>query len=58
MSLIDSECLPLFLENITNNLFLSTNLSDSLNDISTGSKKDISSKQIKFVLTKEDFSKK
>ena len=54
MSLIDSECLPLFLENITNNLFLSTNLSDSLNDISTESKKDISSKQIKFVLTKEE----
>jgi hypothetical protein len=56
MSLINSECcLPLFLDNVTNNLFLSTNLSDSLNDISTETKKeDIPFKQIKFVLTKEE----
>ena len=56
MSLINSQCcFPLFLDNIKNDLFLSTNLSDSLNDISTESKKeDIPIKQIKFVLTKEE----
>ena len=56
MSLINSECcLPLFLDNVTNNLFLSTNLSDSLNDISTETKKeDFPFRQIKFILTKEE----
>ena len=58
MSLIDSESMPsLFLDSFTNSLFLPTNLSDNLNDISFESKKDIlnPSKQIKFVLTKDEF---
>ena len=57
MSLIDSESMPsLFLDSFTNSLFLPTNLSDNLNDISFESKKDIlnPSKQIKFVLTKDE----
>ena len=55
MSLIDSESLPiLFLDNFTNNLFLPTNLSDNLNDISIDTKKENPSKQIKFILTKEE----
>ena len=44
----------LFLDNISNNLFLPNNVSDNLNDISKESKKDLSVKQIKFVLTKEE----
>ena len=58
MSLIDSENtenLPIiFLDNFTNSLFLPTNLSDNLNDISLDNKKENPSKQIKFILTKEE----
>ena len=56
MSLIESENLPtLFLShNITDNLFLPTNLSDSLNDILSESKKETPLKPIKFILTKEE----
>ena len=55
MSLNDSENLPvLFLDNFTNSLFLPTNLSDNLNDISSDTKKENPSKQIKFILTKEE----
>ena len=55
MSLIDSESLPiLFLDSFTNSLFLPTNISDNLNDISIDTKKENPSKQIKFILTKEE----
>ena len=55
MSLIDSESLPiLFLDSFTNSLFLPTNISDNLNDITIDTKKENSSKQIKFILTKEE----
>lgn len=55
MSLIDSYEFPnLFLEDINENLFITTNLSDSLNDILSESKKESSSKPVKFVLTKEE----
>ena len=39
---------------LSNNLFLPTDLSDSLNDILSESKKEIPLKQIKFILTKEE----
>ena len=35
---------------------MKTNVSDNLNDILSESKKDLSEKQIKFVLTKEELS--
>ena len=55
MSLIDSFHFPnLFLDDINENLFITTNLSDSLNDILSESKKESSSKPVKFVLTKEE----
>jgi len=55
MSLIDSFHFPnLFLDDINENLFITTNLSDSLNDILSESKKESSSKSVKFVLTKEE----
>ena len=55
MSQIDSEIIPnLFLDDFTDNLFLPTNLSDSLNDILYDSQKEVApSKTIKFILTKE-----
>jgi len=58
MSLIDSENLPaLFLNDINDNFFLTTNLSDSLNDCLTfnKSKNEAPLKQIKFISTKEEF---
>jgi SHAQKYF class myb-like DNA-binding protein len=56
MSLNDSFQFPkLFLdEDINENLFITTNLSDSLNDILSESKKESLSKPVKFVLTKEE----
>ena len=55
MSLIDSFQFPkLFLDDINENLFMTTNLSDSLNDILSESKKESVSKPVKFVLTKEE----
>ena len=56
MSLNDSFQFPkLFLdEDINDNLFITTNLSDSLNDILSESKKESLSKPVKFVLTKEE----
>ena len=55
MSLIDSTNIPtLFLNNITENFFLLTDISDNLNDIVYESKNDIPSKPIKFILTKEN----
>jgi SHAQKYF class myb-like DNA-binding protein len=55
MSLIDSFHFPnLFLDDINENFFITTNLSDSLNDILSESKKESSSKPVKFVLTKEE----
>lgn len=55
MSLIDSFQFPkLFLDDINENLFITTNLSDSLNDILSESKKESVSKPVKFVLTKEE----
>ena len=55
MSLIDSFQFPkLFLDDINENLFITTNLSDSLNNILSESKKESSSKPVKFVLTKEE----
>ena len=55
MSLIDSFHFPnLFLDDINENLFITTNLSDSLNDILSESKKESVSKPVKFVLTKEE----
>ena len=55
MSLIDSFHFPnLFLDDINENLFITTNLSDSLNNILSESKKESSSKPVKFVLTKEE----
>ena len=55
MSLIDSFQFPkLFLDDINENLFMTTNLSDSLNDILSESKKESLSKPVKFVLTKEE----
>ena len=55
MSLIDSFQFPkLFLDDMNENLFITTNLSDSLNDILSESKKESLSKPVKFVLTKEE----
>lgn len=55
MSLNDSFHFPnLFLDDINENLFISTNLSDSLNDILSESKKESPSKPVKFILTKEE----
>jgi SHAQKYF class myb-like DNA-binding protein len=55
MSLNDSFQFPkLFLDDINENLFITTNLSDSLNDILSESKKESLSKPVKFVLTKEE----
>ena len=55
MSLNDSFQFPkLFLDDMNENLFITTNLSDSLNDILSESKKESLSKPVKFVLTKEE----
>ena len=55
MSLNDSFQFPkLFLDDINENLFITTNLSDSLNDILSETKKESLSKPVKFVLTKEE----
>ena len=55
MSLNDSFQFPkLFLDDINENLFITTNLSDSLNDILSESKKESLSKPVKFILTKEE----
>ena len=56
MSLNESDNMPkLFLNNdITDNFLLPTDLSDSLNDFLSESKKEGPSNQIKFILTKEE----
>ena len=56
MSLFESNNLPkIFLNsNIADNLLLPTDLSDSLNDFLSESKKEAPSNQIKFILTKEE----
>jgi SHAQKYF class myb-like DNA-binding protein len=55
MSLNDSfQFSKLFLDDMNENLFITTNLSDSLNDILSESKKESLSKPVKFVLTKEE----
>ena len=55
MSLNDSFQFPkLFLDDMNENLFITTNLSDSLNDILSETKKESLSKPVKFVLTKEE----
>ena len=55
MSLNDSFQFPkFFLDDMNENLFITTNLSDSLNDILSESKKESLSKPVKFVLTKEE----
>ena len=55
MSLNDSFQFPkLFLDDMNENLFVTTNLSDSLNDLLSESKKESLSKPVKFILTKEE----
>lgn len=55
MSLNDSFQFPkLFLDDMNENLFITTNLSDSLNDILSESKKESLSKPVKFFLIKEE----
>ena len=56
MSLYESDNLPkLFLnDNISDNFLLPTDLSDSLNDFLSESKKEGPSNQVKFILTKEE----
>jgi SHAQKYF class myb-like DNA-binding protein len=55
MSLNDSFQFPkLFLDDMNENLFITTNLSDSLDDILSESKKESLSKPVKFILTKEE----
>ena len=55
MSFIDSESMQtLFLDSFPNSLFLPTDLSDNINDISIDSKKEKPTKKLKFVLTKEE----